>query len=380
MKKLIVFVAVILLLPAIAMAQKKEKPAPKVYDLIVGAYTSPDGNKGITVYRFYAETGKLSYLSEIDGVDNPSYLCVSPDRKFVYSVNETAAGEVSAFQFDHNSGSLKLINKQHSMGASPAHISIDKEAKNVIVSNYNGGSVSVLPINQTGGLLPAVQTVNDEGGSVNKERQAGPHAHSAIFTPDGKFVIHADLGTDKLYISKYKAGKNPPLTPVDEPFLQVKPGNGPRHMEFAPNRKFLYLVQEMSAVINVYAYNKGKLTFVDSAAMSPPWFTGRNGAADIHVSPDGRFLYATNRGTANELLVYAIDELSGKLQYVTRYPTGDTPRNFVIEPGGRFLLVANQKSNNIKIYQIDKKTGILAPLNISIPIQAPACLKLVSAE
>lgn len=380
MNKLFISLSV-LLLPALVMAQKKDKSAtPKVFDLLIGGYTAPDGNRGITVYRFYAETGRVAYLSEVETV-SPSFLCVSPDRKFVYSVNATPAdGGVSAFSFDYNTGSLKFINRQPSVGGNPAHVTIDKDAKNVIVSNYGNGTLSVLPINKDGSLAPATQTIVAEGSSIVPQRQAGPHIHSAIFSPDQKHVLYADLGTDKVSIAKYKAGKVPALTPEEVAFEKVKPGSGPRHMDFSPDGKFLYLVNEMAATVNTYAYEKGKMTFIDSVGMASPGFTGRNGAADIHVSPDGRFLYATNRGTANELVVYAVDQVSGKLKYVTRYPTGKEPRNFVIEPGGHFLLLAAQQSNTVQIYRIDKPTGILVALNNPISIPTPTVLKLVSAE
>lgn len=367
-------------LPLLAVAQKKDKSTtPKVFDLLIGGYTATDGNRGITVYRFYAETGKFAFLGEAETA-NPSFLCISPDRKFVYSVNAVAEGGVSAFSFDYNSGALKFINKQSSVGANPAHVTIDKDAKNVIVSNYGSGKLSVLPINKDGSLAPATQTIVGEGSSIIPQRQAGSHIHSAIFSPDEKHVLYADLGTDKVSIAKYKAGKVPALTPEDVAFEKVKPGSGPRHMDFSPDGKFLYLVNEMGATVNCYAYNKGKITFVDGVALASPGFTGQSSAADIHISPDGRFLYATNRGTANELVVYAVDLVSGKLTYVTRYPTGKEPRNFVIEPAGNFLLLAAQQSNTVQIYKIEKKSGVLFALNNTINIPSPTVLKLVSAE
>nr|WP_294792536.1 lactonase family protein [uncultured Mucilaginibacter sp.] len=378
MKKILF--SLLILLPLFTMAQKKDKSAtPKVFDLLIGGYTAADGNRGITVYRFYAETGRVAFLGEMETA-SPTFLCISPDRKFVYSVNAVAEGGVSAFSFDYKSGALKFINKQSSGGANPAHITIDKDAKNVIVSNYGNGTLSVLPINKDGSLAPATQTIVGEGSSIIPQRQAGPHIHSAIFSPDEKHVLYADLGTDKISIARYKGGKVPALTPEDVPVEKVKPGSGPRIFDFSPDGKFLYLINEMGATVNCYAYNKGKVTFVDSVALALPGFTGRSSAADVHVSPDGKFLYATNRGTANELLVYAVDQVSGKLTYVTRYPTGKEPRNFVIEPGGNFLLLAAQQSNIVQIYKIENKIGILTPLNNPISIPSPTVLKLVSAE
>ncbi|PJJ80525.1 lactonase family protein [Mucilaginibacter auburnensis] len=380
MNKLLACLCFIILLPVLVMAQKKDKNAPpKVFDLLIGGYTSPDGNSGITVYRFYAETGRVSFLGET-ATSNPSYLCVSPDRKFVYTVNEDAQGGVSAFSFDYNSGKLNFINKQSSGGAQPAHITIDKEARNVIVSNYGDGKLTVLPVNKDGSLAPASQTITDEGGSVNPERQKGPHIHSAVLSPDEKHLLYADLGTDKVYINKYKAGKTPALIPESTPFEQVNPGDGPRHMEFSADGKFLYLVNEMGAAVNSFAFADGKLKFIDSVSMVPPGFTGEKAGADIHLSPDGNYLYATNRGALNELLVYATDKVTGKLRFLTRYHTGQGPRNFTVEPGGNFLILAAQKSNEVSIYKFDKKTGVLIPLNNTISVSSPSVVKLVSAE
>jgi len=365
------------LLPALAIAQKKEKPAPKVYDLIIGGYTNAQGGKGITVYRFYAETGRTAYLGEVEA-QNPTYLTVSPDRKFVYASSEAREGSVSAFSFDHVSGSLKFINKQLTAGANPVHVTIDADGKNVIASNY-GGTMSVLPVNQDGSLAPASQTIKGEGKGAHPQRQTGPHIHSLTFSPDEKYALYADLGTDKVSIAKYKANKVPPISPEDVVVEKVKPGSGPRHMEFSSNGKFMYLVNELGGTINAFSYNKGKLTLVDSLNMSAPGFTG-NAGADIHLTPDGKFLYASNRGTANELLAYAVDAVSGKLTYLQRYPTPTEPRNFVIEPGGRFLILAAQKGNLVQIYKIDKGNGALALMNNPISIPTPTVLKLVSAE
>lgn len=377
MNKLFLHLLVIVL-PVLAVAQKKDKPAPKVYDLVIGGYTKADGNKGITVYRFYAETGRTAYLSEVE-IPNPTYLTVSPDRKFVYAGSEAREGSVSAFSFDYVSGSLKFINKQLSAGASPVHVTIDKDAKNVMVSNY-GGTLSVLPVNKDGSLSPATQTIKGEGKGAHPQRQTGPHIHSLTFSPDEKYALYADLGTDKISIAKYKDNKVPAIATEDVAIENVKPGDGPRHMEFSPDGKFLYLVNELGGTINAYSYNKGKLTFIESLNMSPPAFTGTNAGADIHITPGGKFLYASNRGTANELLVYAVDQVSGKLTYATRYPTAAEPRNFVIEPGGRFLLLAAQKGNIVQIYSMNQQNGSLTPLNNPISITGPTVLKLVAAE
>jgi 6-phosphogluconolactonase len=375
MKKLLLIVG--LLIPVLGFAQKKW---PKTFDLIIGTYTKGD-SKGIYVYRFYEETHKTAYLSEIDDIKNPAYLCVSSNNKFVYSADENdVGGTVSAFSFDAPNGTLKLINSQPA-GGGPAYVAIDKEQKNVFAANYGNGTLTVLPVNKDGSLAPIIQTIKDEGHGINKDRQEGPHVHAAWLAPNEKYLFYTDLGTDKLNIYRYHASGNPPLTLATPPFVEVTPGNGPRHFDFSADGKYLYLIQEMAAVITVYKVNDEKLTPLQSVNMADPGFRGAVGAADIHVSPDGHFLYATNRGEANEIVAYAINQDNGQLTLIQHYGTlGKTPRNFVIDPTGRYLLVANQNSDNIVIYKINFETGRLNVLPGQIKISMPVCLKMVPVE
>lgn len=382
MKKLLLIIA--LLSPAFTFAQHK-KPIPSTFDLLIGTYTSGT-SKGIYVYRFYTETGKLSYLSEFTNVDNtaisnPSYLCVADNDKFVYAVNENAKGEVCAYTFEPKSGKLAFINKQTSAGSSPCYVSVDKAQRNVFVANYSSGSLAVLPVNKDGSLNPPSQVIQDSGTGVNKDRQEGPHVHTAVLAPNEKYLLYTDLGTDKLNVYRYHASKTPPLTPADPSYVSVAPGNGPRHMAFSIDNKYLYLVQEMGGVINAYNYDNGKLTQIQSLSMLAPNFKGQVGAADIHVSPDGRFLYASNRGDANDIVVYAINADNGQLTFVSRSSSlGKGPRNFVIDPTGKYLLVANQNSDSIYVYKINQKTGSLTGIVANLNIGNPVCLKLVGAE
>jgi len=375
MKKLLLFIS--LALPVAGFAQAK---LPKTYDLIVGTYTKGT-SKGLYVYRFYAETGKTAYLSEIEGIDNPAYLCVSANNKFVYSANENdVGGSLSAFKFDAASGKLTLINSQPA-GGGPAYVAIDKDMKNAFAANYGNGTLTVLPINKDGSLNPISQTIKDEGHGVNKGRQEGPHVHSGWLSPDEKYFFYADLGTDKLNIYRYHDSKIPPLTPATPAFVEVKPGNGPRHFDFSANGKYLYLIQEMGAEITAYSVDGPKLKPLQTVSMVAEGYKGAVGAADIHISPDGHFLYATNRGNANEVVAYSINQENGQLTFVERYSTqGKTPRNFVIDPSGRFLLVAYQDSNNIVIYKIDPNTGKLTIASGISNISMPVCLKMVPVE
>lgn len=368
-----------LLIPGALFAQKKDM-TPKTFDLVVGTYTS-GSSKGISVYRFYAETGKTAYLNKIDGVSNPSYLCVSANNKFVYAVNEGTQGEVSAFSFDAKTGSLNFINKVSTLGADPCYVSIDKAQKSLLVANYSGGNICVLPINKDGSIGAAVQTIRDEGHGPNKERQEKAHVHTAVLSPDEKFVFYTDLGTDKLNVTRYKAGKSNPLTPATPAFVSVAPGAGPRHIDFSSDKKTLYLITEMGSSVIAFDYDNGKLKQKQSVSLLADGFNGTTGAADIHVSPDGRFLYATNRGDANDICVFSISPETGMLTFVERKPTqGLGPRNFAIDPTGGFLLIANQRSDNIVTYRINKETGKLTDSYYRIEIGNPVCLKFTPAQ
>jgi len=375
MKKILFIIT--LIFPILGFSQKK---APKTFDLIIGTYTKAD-SKGIYVYRFYEETGRTAYLSEIDDIKNPAYLCVSTNNKFVYSGNENdVGGSVSAFKFDAPTGKLTLINSQPA-GGGPAHVSIDKDQKNLFASNYGNGTLTVLPVNKDGSLSPITQTIKDEGHGVNKDRQEGPHVHSGWLAPDEKYFFYADLGTDKLNIYRYHSSRIPALTPAEPSFVQVQPGNGPRHFDISANGKYLYLLQEMGAVITTYSLDGSKLKPLQSVNMTAEGFKGAIGAADIHISPDGHFLYATNRGDVNEVVAYSINPENGQLTFIERYSTmGKTPRNFVIDPTGHYLLVANQNSDNIVVFKINPDNGKLTPLNVQIKISMPVCLKMVPVE
>ncbi len=378
MKKFLLII--LLTYPALTRAQTK---AGKVYDLLVGTYTTGK-SQGIYVYHFNAATGKVSYLNKITGINNPSYLTISASQKFVYSVNEVGndrAGSVSSFTFEPVSGTLKLINKVPSNGAGPCYISVDKANKNAFIANYTGGSLTVVPVKNDGSLGNPSQTIQDEGSGPNKERQEKPHVHTAVLSPDEKFLLYTDLGTDKLNICNYNPKAEKPLTPASTPYVSVVGGNGPRHIAFHPNGKFMYLIQEMGATVTAYDYNNGKLKELQSQTLVADGFAGKLGAADIHVSPDGKYLYTTNRGDANELEVFAINAQTGKLAFVERTSTlGKTPRNFIIDPTGNFLLVANQNTDDVYVFRINKNTGKLTYTDNKIEVGNPSCLKFASSK
>ena len=375
------FLLVIAILSSMLASAQKKNTTPKTYDLIIGAYTNSGKSKGIAVYRFYAETGRLAYLSQSPETSNPSYLAVSNNNKFVYAVNENDNGEVSAFSFEPKTGSLTFINKQSTLGGSPCYISVDKKQKNLFVANYSGGNIAVLPLNADGSIAPAVQTIRDSGHGINKERQEKAHVHTAVLSPDEKYVLYTDLGTDKINITKYRGSKSNPIVPANPAYASVTPGYGPRHLAFSNDAKHLYLITEMGSSVVVFDYDNGKLKQKQNITLLPDGFTGQTGAADIHISPDGRFLYATNRGDANDISVFAVDAVSGQLTFIERKPTmGKGPRNFVIDPTGSFLLVAHQNSDSVIVFKINKETGLLTPTANRIEIGSPVCLKFAPAQ
>lgn len=365
-----------LVFPVLTYAQKK---APSTYDLLIGTYTKGT-SKGILVYRFYVETGRLAFLSEIDGVSNPSYLCVSKDNHFIYSVNEDGKdGGVSSFTFQPNDGKMTFLNRQTSAGADPCYISVDDARKNVFVANYSSGSLAVLPVNKDGSLQPPSQVIQDKGKGPDTSRQEGPHVHTAYFSPGEKYLLYTDLGLDKLNIMRYHASKPQPLSPSS--VVSTAPGSGPRHVVFSNNKKYLYLLHEMGSDINVYNFNGGDPKLLQTVKMLSEKFKGTNGAAAIHITPNGKFLYATDRLDASHIICYAINPETGQLTFVQRQSTfGKNPRDFAIDPSGTFLLAANQDSDNIIVFRIDQGTGKLLATNNRLKIGNPVCLKFTLAE
>jgi len=378
MRKFLILIA--LLCPVLIYAQKKKGP-PTTFDLLIGTYTKGK-SKGIYVYRFYAEKGRLEYLNEIDGVSNPSYLTVTDDNKFVYAVNENGKqGEVSAFKFNARLGKLEFINKQSSLGADPCYISVDKDRKNAFIANYSSGTIAVMPINKDGSLANGIQTMHDDGHGINKERQEAAHVHTAVLSPDEKYVLYTDLGTDKLHVTRYRPGKESPLTDAKPPFVSVTPGDGPRHLVFSNDKKRVYLLTEMGSNIHVFDYDGGKLKEKQTISFLIPGFKGQTAGAAVHITPDGKFLYASNRLETNTITAFAINEETGELSQVDQISTfGKNPRDFAIDPNGNFLVVANQDSDSIFVYKINKETGKLNLLQGRLEIGNPVCLKFTPAE
>ena len=352
-----------------------------LFNLLIGTYTSSGKSEGIYVYNFNSQTGEFSYKSKAAGVENPSYLAISHDKKHVYSVNEVREGGISAFAFNSISGDITFLNRVSSGGSGPCYVSTDDAGKYVFAANYTSGSLCAIPVLEDGSLGNSIQFIQHEGSSIDKSRQEKPHIHSAILSPDNRYLFTPDLGTDKVNIYRLDPAQlSNPLSPAEQSFAMVKAGSGPRHMAFHPNSKFAYVIQEMEGSITVFDYENGKLTYKQLISMLSPGFNGKIYAADVHVSPDGKFLYGSNRGDANEIVTYSIKK-NGELAYAGRQSTlVKTPRNFVIDPTGNFLLVGNQSSDEIVIFKRDQKTGLLTPTGKKIQVSAPVCLKFVPSD
>ena len=347
----------------------------------VGTYTTGK-SEGIYLYRLNLSSGELKHVATTKGVVNPSFLALAPSRRYLYAVNEVGdfagkkSGAVSAFAADQRTGELRLLNQQPSLGADPCYVDVDAGGRFVLIANYTGGNVTVFPVERDGSLGPATDMKQDQGSSINRERQESPHAHCIVLDPTNRFAYQCDLGTDKIMIYRFDA-RNGKLLPNEQPWVQVKPGAGPRHLAFGPSGKYVLVLNELHSTVTTFARDPGKGSLKELQTLStlPKDFTGTNTSADIHVSPDGRFLYCSNRGH-DSIAIFTIDPRHGALTSVGHeFTRGMTPRNFAIDPTGRFLLVANQKSDNVVVFRIDERRGRLSPTGHIAGVPAPVCLK-----
>jgi len=352
----------------------------KKHILYVGTYTQGMAN-GIFVYSFNDQNGKLVDMKIPAVSNNPSFLTISADKKFLYAVGEldnedkNQSGGVSAFKIEKKRN-LSLINHVLTHGANPCHVALSPDGKKLVASNYTGGNLSFFNVLPDGSLSELVQRIQHEGSGPFPERQTEPHAHSAQFNSSGKLLFVADLGIDKLKI--YDAGTGDKLfTPHDQPFVTLPPGSGPRHFDFSADGRFIYVINELSSTITVLMKYGGEWKQIQNIKTLPDNFKGESWCADIHLSADGRFVYGSNRGH-NSISVFKRDQNNGKIELIETVPVqGNWPRNFTIDPSGRFLLVANQKSNDITVFKIDQPSGKLTYTGIKVPNESPVCLKFL---
>jgi 6-phosphogluconolactonase len=350
--------------------------------LYIGTYTGAK-SKGIYSARFDSESGKLSAPELAAETKNPTFLALHPNGSVLYAVGEVddfqgkRTGAVSAFSIDLKAGKLSLLNQQPSAGGGPCHLVVDKSGKCVLVANYGSGSVAALPIESDGKLSEPRAKIQHTGSSVNRERQAGPHAHYIATDPENRYALACDLGLDKVLIYKLEPDKAF-LTPNVPPSASVTPGSGPRHMAFHPNGRWAYLVSEMEPTITVFSYpSDGVLSELQTISTLADKYSGFKSGAEVQVHPSGKFVYGSNRGH-DSIAVFSVDETSGKLTFVEHQSTrGKTPRHFAIDPTGKWLLAENQDSDSIVIFRIDQGSGKLSPTGDKVEVGAPVCIQFV---
>ena len=346
----------------------------KRHILYVGTYTN-----GIFVYSFNDQSGRLVDLKRPALCNNPSFLAISPNKKFLYAVNEldsldaSESGGVSAFRIEPDN-KLTFINFVPTHGSNPCHISISPDGKKLVTSNYMSGNLSFFNILADGSLSEMVQRIQHEGKGSFPGRQTAPHAHSSRFDATGKLLYAADLGIDELKIYDIPSGEKMAV-PHAQPFIRLAPGSGPRHFDFSADGRFIYVINELSSTITVLMKYGAEWKQVQTIRTLPKDFKGENWCADIHLSADGRFVYGSNRGH-NSIAVFKRDPTSGKLELIeTPSVEGNWPRNFTIDPSGKFLLIANQKSNDITVFKIDQLSGRLRYTGFKVPNASPVCLQ-----
>lgn len=339
------------------------------------------GSEGLYVFEFDRESGGMNLIQTVSDRQGPNFQAIHPGGGYLYSVSgeafseDTQHGTISAYQIHPNTGMLKIINEQSVEGRGTAHVSVDPLGEFAYVSNYSEGNLSVFRISENGGVSEAVDVVQHEGSSVNERRQNSPHVHSMIPSADGKFIYVSDLGTDQILI--YQVNRTTgELSPAEVPYVESTPGSGPRHFTIHPGGEVAYSAEELSSTVAVFSVDKstGSLTQIQRVTMLPEDYEGNNSAADIHLSPDGRFLYASNRGH-DSLVIYRVDAATGTLTLVGHEPTrGSHPRNFMMDQFGEYVLVANRDDDNVVVFNRNKETGELSFSGEEINVPMAVCV------
>jgi len=347
--------------------------------MYVGTYTKPESKaRGIYAYRFDPKTGKAEDMGLMAETPDPSFLALHPNGKFLYAVNEVAtfqgkkAGSVTAFALDRTTGKLTQLNQVSTGGPGPCHLVVDATGKTLLVANYAGGSFASFPIMPDGKLGQAAGFVQETGSSIDKTRQNEPHGHSVVIPKSNKFVVGADLGTDKVMIFKLDAA-NGKITPNEPPFATVKPGSGPRHLVIAPDQKHVYVVNEMGSSVSTMEFdpNTGAMKQVDIVSTLPADFKGNSTCAEIAIDAAGKFVYASNRGH-DSIAVFEVDPKTARLKLIQNQSTGgSTPRAFVLDASGNWIVVGNQDSNNFAVLKVDKNSGKLTATADKYNLGAP---------
>lgn len=345
-----------------------------LFPLFIGTYTNK-GSQGIYALHFDSAAGTFTSARVAAETPNPTYLALSPDRAKLYAVGESAAMAV-AFSVSADRAQLTpLAAPQPSVSKPPAHIAVDATGRLLVLSFYHTGRIATVPVNADGTLAPPSGVIEHTGSSIDPDRQTSPHPHQAAFSPDNRHVFICDLGVDKIF--NYRADlARATLTPAEPPFIAAKPGIGPRHLAFSPDGRHAFMISEMGATLTAYRYDSttGTLEELDTQSTLPAGFRGENKSAAVRVHPNGRFVYASNRGPET-LAAFAFDASSGKLSFIDSVPSGGAhPRDFALSPDGSSLIAAHQDSNTLTAFRVDPNTGRLTPLPAVANIPSPVCV------
>jgi 6-phosphogluconolactonase len=370
----------------VAAQQPEAAVGPTETLVYVGTYTGgKSSSQGIYAFKMQSGSAALVPLGLAVETTSPSFIEIDPDRGLLFAVNEVGeydgkpTGSVSAFSIDRKTGKLTLINRQPTEGKAPCHLALNKARTHLVVANYTSGTVTVVPVAADGRLGAPTAVVQHTGSSVNPQRQAEPHAHCTTFDPAHRLLFVCDLGLDKVMIYQLDAAKGA-LAAHSPAFGAVTPGSGPRHMEFRPDGRFAYVLNEMTSTVTVFEYdaNAGSLTERQTVSALPAGFTGTSSGAEIAVHPSGKFVYSSNRGH-NSVAVFRVDAVQGTLTFVEAPETGGRiPRNFAIDPTGRYLVAANQGSDSLLVFAIDQSTGQLTPSGGPVTVPTPVCVRFLA--
>lgn len=348
--------------------------------VFISAFASGD-KAGIHAFRFDLKTGVLQPLHRTTDIQNPFFLAVSPDQRFLYAINADKFGGaddefVAAYALEGRTGRLKKLNQQSARGTASCDLDVDATGKTLVVANYASGSVASLPVKEDGMLGEAATFVQHSGSSIDPERQKGPNAHSIVISPDNRFALAADLGIDKILVYQLDAAKAK-LTPNDaQSFAKMQPGSGPRHITFHPNGRHVYVINELANTVTCFDYTpaSGTLTERQTLTTLPDGFSGKSYTADLKITPDGKYLYGTNRGH-DSIASYRIGE-DGRLTLLSIDPSlGKGPQNLLITPDGRWLLCANMPGNSVVVFRIDATSGKITATGTPVEMPMPSCIR-----
>jgi len=363
----------------LARAQESQPDGELLY---VGTYTDGDRHEGIYLVRMDSRSGELRQVGSVKAGANPSFLAIHPNGRVLYAVNEVTeyngkpSGAMSAFAIASDTGLLTRLNEQSSEGGAPCYVSVDRSGRAVLVANYVGGNVALLPIQTAGTLARAAHVVQHRGTGPNKERQDAAHAHCIVPDPSNRFALAADLGVDRVLVFRLDLDAMT-LHQVKGGDAAMRPGAGPRHLAFHPSSPLVFVANELDSTVTALRFDaeSGALSVLQTRSTLPAGWTGTNYPADIHVAPSGRTLYVSNRGH-NSLAVFSIADSTSALALEQVVPTdGDWPRNFSLDPTGRWLLVANQRSGSVVVFARDQESGRLTPTPHRIAVPSPVCLR-----